>query len=87
MQAAGAAGSIPANAGEPGSSANRLYTDWVYPRERGGTNCRNMRVACVPGLSPRTRGNRCTVPLAAAKTRSIPANAGEPLAGAVESSE
>ena len=73
-------GSIPANAGEPshGLLAKRLAR--VYPRERGGTFVEIAQEHRRKGLSPRTRGNRAGRRQSPPVQRSIPANAGEPLA-------
>ena len=50
-------GSIPANAGEPGSRASASGPRRVYPRERGGTRTTRAGRGFGAGLSPRTRGN------------------------------
>ena len=50
-------GSIPANAGEPGSEGCPGAERRVYPRERGGTEVARLRKDMAEGLSPRTRGN------------------------------
>ena len=72
--------SIPANAGEPGRCRPTNGARRVYPRERGGTHELAIGFAFNHGLSPRTRGNPLTASTAADQDRSIPANAGEPLA-------
>ena len=71
-------GSIPANAGEPQTPQRPRRQARVYPRERGGTPGVSVGVVDVTGLSPRTRGNLSRDENAAERTRSIPANAGEP---------
>ena len=78
--AGGAAGigSIPANAGEPDSRGGCCASMRVYPRERGGTARVVISMAGLGGLSPRTRGNRGSGPVAGPLRGSIPANAGEP---------
>ena len=72
-------GSIPACAGEPGAVASSGLTMTVYPRVCGGTAVFSLQDANDPGLSPRVRGNHTSVTQATARTRSIPACAGEPL--------
>ena len=71
-------GSIPANAGEPACSRTAMAAIGVYPRERGGTATSASSAAPTRGLSPRTRGNRCSAPTIETPAGSIPANAGEP---------
>ena len=73
-----AAGSIPANAGEPSRSSLRAARPGVYPRERGGTASPRRPLCAETGLSPRTRGNRRHGDGGSALEGSIPANAGEP---------
>ena len=71
-------GSIPAGAGEPGSSRSRSGRSQVYPRGCGGTHGCPSNMSIWQGLSPRVRGNH-DAPLAAAHPPwSIPAGAGEP---------
>ena len=48
-------GSIPAHAGQPGSSASRMRHHRVYPRARGATRLSFMLQSSNGGLSPRTR--------------------------------
>ena len=50
----------------------------VYPRGRGGTGYRLAEFACLPGLSPRARGNRSLCSAKSPSKGSIPAGAGEP---------
>ena len=50
----------------------------VYPRVCGGTVNGAKRPRLSTGLSPRVRGNRCSVPDCVGAKRSIPACAGEP---------
>ena len=71
-------GSIPANAGEPRTTAVALASMGVYPRERGGTPGDLLFARHVTGLSPRTRGNPYVRAHGGRVTGSIPANAGEP---------
>ena len=71
-------GSIPAHAGEPHPELVRHGDGEVYPRPRGGTPQRPLKIDRDRGLSPPTRGNRRPVPEEAAGVRSIPAHAGEP---------
>ncbi len=70
--------SIPARAGEPGTSGSPVPGQWVYPRACGGTDTAPFRNMEERGLSPRVRGNlvRCA-PLPVSRG-SIPARAGEP---------
>ena len=51
----------------------------VYPRERGGTGSPPGPIRVMFGLSPRTRGNLFDGVLPLPFSRSIPANAGEPV--------
>ena len=51
-------GSIPAWAGEPHIRPNLVSSKPVYPRVGGGTLARPCQKICVPGLSPRGRGNQ-----------------------------
>ncbi len=71
-------GSIPACAGEPGSSRVRVGTPRVYPRVCGGTLNLVLLSASTIGLSPRVRGNPRSNTRACGRNRSIPACAGEP---------
>ena len=73
--------SIPAHAGEPAGTAKADTARGVYPRPRGGTIMRETDIAAANGLSPPTRGNRAGARTNADKLRSIPAHAGEPMAG------
>ena len=73
-------GSIPACAGEPVQSANRILVGQVYPRVCGGTGAVALRQRRAHGLSPRVRGNRVVQRSAAYQVGSIPACAGEPRA-------
>ena len=72
--------SIPACAGEPGSPPWSSTSQRVYPRVCGGTSSGLGVVLCVPGLSPRVRGNLVRLLLMMMMHRSIPACAGEPIA-------
>ena len=71
-------GSIPASAGEPTCISTARTTDWVYPRERGGTATETISVTLRSGLSPRARGNQPADRRHRSALRSIPASAGEP---------
>ena len=71
-------GSIPACAGEPGSSMTCIRRGKVYPRVCGGTPEATNREPPWEGLSPRVRGNPSSTSSATGKPRSIPACAGEP---------
>ena len=70
--------SIPACAGEPVVGVDAAIFNKVYPRVCGGTasSCGRSRRIC--GLSPRVRGNPDDLSRTLARTRSIPACAGEP---------
>ena len=74
----GAAGSIPARAGEPYSSPVSAIARWVYPRACGGTCRDSPRASSSMGLSPRVRGNRRADGQLYPVAGSIPARAGEP---------
>ena len=81
---AGAAGSIPACAGEPNQIGRQSWTRWVYPRVCGGTCTSSDCTSTAPGLSPRVRGNPHALPHLRQTDGSIPACAGEPgMGGAV----
>ena len=54
---AACARSIPAHAGEPGSTTFGISAATVYPRPRGGTTWSPSSPRGVRGLSPPTRGN------------------------------
>ena len=54
---AGAVGSIPACAGEPGGQSGLCRQEVVYPRVCGGTVIVGQLRALHDGLSPRVRGN------------------------------
>ena len=74
----GAAGPIPASAGEPLSCCPKLTRWWAYPRVRGGTTDAPPTQNPSSGLSPRPRGNRRSVALSPVASGPIPASAGEP---------
>ena len=69
--------SIPAWAGETGSSSTPHPAAGVYPRVGGGNWGVGNPFLPVVGLSPRGRGKRSDVSAAAHRSRSIPAWAGE----------
>ena len=71
-------GSIPACAGEPGTSATTTPAPWVYPRVCGGTSSSGKLFWPRPGLSPRVRGNPGGQSGWRVGVGSIPACAGEP---------
>ena len=71
-------GSIPARAGEPGTTARTSENTGVYPRACGGTHRARRRLAVARGLSPRVRGNQGNEELLLGALGSIPARAGEP---------
>ena len=71
-------GSIPAGAGQPTAIARSTRPATVYPRGCGATRYMTDPHGTSWGLSPRVRGNRCGVPVAARRAGSIPAGAGQP---------
>ena len=71
-------GSIPACAGEPRGRMGGATRGRVYPRVCGGTQAFVAPGDCVPGLSPRVRGNRRPRAPPRPADGSIPACAGEP---------
>jgi len=75
------AGSIPAHAGEPATSAISPSNTGVYPRARGGTLSGRFTPIPDQGLSPRTRGNQILCGARGTGVGSIPAHAGEPECG------
>ena len=84
IQGAGAGGSrrsIPACAGEPGYGRAGRYDGRVYPRVCGGTHGSRRACTAIQGLSPRVRGNHAVAACQLFVAGSIPACAGEPLAG------
>ena len=78
--------SIPAPAGEPPVWPVSSWSEPVYPRACGGTRYRLPDQGIGGGLSPRLRGNRCEKDALSSVLRSIPAPAGEPIAGTAPSS-
>ena len=73
-------GSIPACAGEPGSTAAIWTRGTVYPRVCGGTTPAPRGRPYCRGLSPRVRGNHGDRARPDTAGGSIPACAGEPAA-------
>ena len=73
--------SIPAWAGEPNPLNGNIHSRKVYPRVGGGTITAPSVAPPGFGLSPRGRGNRCGELSKPVQEGSIPAWAGEPLAG------
>ena len=69
--------SIPAWAGETPSPGSVCVSSRVYPRVGGGNLRRRFYELALHGLSPRGRGKRTPPALPAARSRSIPAWAGE----------
>ena len=55
--------SIPAYAGEPARRAAGRRASAVYPRVCGGTGIRRISGRQSPRLSPRMRGNHCSLPV------------------------
>ena len=76
-------GSIPACAGEPAWGFGVAHQREVYPRVCGGTAYWPTAAYETVGLSPRVRGNPGSAAGCGRTGRSIPACAGEPLAGYV----
>ena len=74
-------GSIPAYAGEPYQRAAKRAEGQVYPRVCGGTRTMPDMHDYISGLSPRMRGNPIHYTRRPARSRSIPAYAGEPACG------
>ena len=74
----GAQGPIPAGAGEPTPRRIGCPRPWAYPRGRGGTWLSCCRLAKLPGLSPRARGNLAVLLSSGQAAGPIPAGAGEP---------
>ena len=73
--------SIPACAGEPTGVCGDSSTPAVYPRVCGGTSCTAIMYTSARGLSPRVRGNQRKRRAIRRRSWSIPACAGEPIAG------
>ena len=73
--------SIPACAGEPFHDDVEDDFIRVYPRVCGGTSRKRAAAASAIGLSPRVRGNPQRRRDCLRARRSIPARAGEPVAG------
>ena len=73
--------SIPACAGEPVVSRDAEDLRGVYPRVCGGTRLAPPETSRGAGLSPRVRGNQRLSGGLGRPAWSIPACAGEPLAG------
>ena len=74
-------GSIPACAGEPKAWPGSCRVVTVYPRVCGGTAHWPLGISTLKGLSPRVRGNPSARADRRRRAGSIPACAGEPLAG------
>ena len=77
--------SIPACAGEPSEQVETIKPSEVYPRVCGGTLIQRIPKQVRYGLSPRVRGNPEQAPDPSSIVRSIPACAGEPMRGWLES--
>ena len=71
-------GSIPAGAGEPPTALDRLLSDRVDPRGRGGAHLDPAGLGVVGGRSPRARGSLDGARVTPRLFGSIPAGAGEP---------
>ena len=71
-------GPIPANAGEPVTTATPGAGPGAYPRECGGTSPSHSASYSRKGLSPRMRGNPPSILIKRCNAGPIPANAGEP---------
>ena len=76
--AGAAAGSIPADAGEPAAWTRHSTRSRVDPRGCGGAPVAAAACRAVEGRSPRMRGSRCGVSSQRRQGGSIPADAGEP---------
>ena len=75
-------GPIPADAGEPRLHQKSKAVRRAYPRGRGGALPTYATSRNLEGLSPRTRGSRWQGQRGAVVRGPIPADAGEPSAGA-----
>ena len=84
--ASGQSGSIPARAGEPTEWKPTTGVNGVYPRACGGTALWRCSRVCLPGLSPRVRGNPVVQTPVHPSVGSIPARAGEPRSFAMQRS-
>jgi len=72
-------GPIPARAGEPYHSKYILWSDWAYPRSRGGTGLWPDNLPKGQGLSPLARGNPTALMMQKMMMGPIPARVGEPI--------
>ena len=72
-------GSIPAHAGKPRASAQRMGLPAVHPRPRGEAFGPSFDVSSYLGPSPPTRGSPSASPDRQGAPGSIPAHAGKPL--------
>ena len=70
--------SIPAHTGKPGRTWRRRRLPAVYPRPHGEAGKLNMGRQAARGLSPPTRGSRCSLLFPPPIGRSIPAHTGKP---------
>ena len=77
--------SIPACAGEPRRRAPGVARYRVYPRVCGGTLSASAKTSAPYGLSPRVRGNPLPPSRTNCRAGSIPACAGEPTDGVIQS--
>ena len=71
-------GSIPAHTGKPFGPLGGRAAAGVYPRPHGEAHQEGGRLVAVLGLSPPTRGSRCSANGSAMCSRSIPAHTGKP---------
>ena len=71
-------GPIPADAGEPSTSAATASPSRAYPRGRGGARIPAHGRSSMTGLSPRTRGSLRSWAFTGRPWGPIPADAGEP---------
>ena len=74
-------GSIPADAGKPGTWSRRGASRRVHPRGRGEAAWTLQRATPARGPSPRTRGSLIVLSGLHAPHGSIPADAGKPVSG------
>ena len=72
------AGTIPALAGKPAARASPPLSLGDYPRARGETTRAFATGSSASGLSPRSRGNRCSDCSGPCSAGTIPALAGKP---------
>ena len=72
-------GSIPAHTGKPTPRRRAQRPGAVYPRPHGEAEGQWAGAAGLIGLSPPTRGSRCSRKAISWRVRSIPAHTGKPI--------